>query len=196
MRTADNLPPSCAVVTKSGNLNFLEPSGPVQPCNGTDLPFFYISVMIQVCYVITCLNTGVSFNYQHHYPYYCCFTTIMINYFINSLGTGLLKYSRVHYRLPLLPAANYKADLCRGQEGHIRCFHAGDKRVNEQPGLIALHTIWLRAHNKIATELSHINPHWRDERLYQETRRIIGAILQHISFREFLPLVLGESLFV
>ena len=36
----DNLPPSCAVVVKSGNLNFLEPSGPVQACNGTDLPLF------------------------------------------------------------------------------------------------------------------------------------------------------------
>ena len=35
---ADNLPPSCAVVTKSGSFNFLEPSGPVQPCNGTSLP--------------------------------------------------------------------------------------------------------------------------------------------------------------
>ena len=33
------LPPSCAVVTKSGNLDFLEPSGPVQACNGTPLPF-------------------------------------------------------------------------------------------------------------------------------------------------------------
>ena len=32
------LPPSCAVVTKSGNLNFLESSGPLQACNGTDLP--------------------------------------------------------------------------------------------------------------------------------------------------------------
>jgi len=27
-----------AVVMKSGNLNFLEPSGPLQTCNGTDLP--------------------------------------------------------------------------------------------------------------------------------------------------------------
>jgi len=36
----DNLPPSCAVVTKSGNLNSLETSGPVQACNGTALPFF------------------------------------------------------------------------------------------------------------------------------------------------------------
>ena len=34
------LPPSCAVVMKSGNLNFLEPSGPLQTCNGTALPFF------------------------------------------------------------------------------------------------------------------------------------------------------------
>jgi hypothetical protein len=32
------LPPSCAFVTKSGNLNFLEPSGPLQACNGTALP--------------------------------------------------------------------------------------------------------------------------------------------------------------
>jgi len=32
------LPPFCAVVMKSGNLNFLEPSGPFQACNGTNLP--------------------------------------------------------------------------------------------------------------------------------------------------------------
>jgi len=32
---------SCAVVTKSGNLNFLEPSGPFQACNGTALPFLH-----------------------------------------------------------------------------------------------------------------------------------------------------------
>jgi len=38
VRNADNLLPSCAVVTKSGNLNFLEPSGPLQACNGTGLP--------------------------------------------------------------------------------------------------------------------------------------------------------------
>jgi len=28
------LPPSCAVVTESGNLNFLEPYGPLQACTG------------------------------------------------------------------------------------------------------------------------------------------------------------------
>jgi len=34
------LPPSCAIVMKSGNLNFLEPSGPLKACNGTALLFF------------------------------------------------------------------------------------------------------------------------------------------------------------
>ena len=33
------LPPSCSGVMKSGNRNFLEPSGPLQACNETDLPF-------------------------------------------------------------------------------------------------------------------------------------------------------------
>ena len=37
-----NLPPSCAVVMKSGNLNFLEHSGPLRACNGTALPYLYL----------------------------------------------------------------------------------------------------------------------------------------------------------
>ena len=41
MRKADNLPPSFAIVTKSGKFNFLEPSRPVQACNGTALPAYH-----------------------------------------------------------------------------------------------------------------------------------------------------------
>ena len=41
MRKADNLSPSCAVVTKSGNLNLLEPSGPLQACNTFTFSFNY-----------------------------------------------------------------------------------------------------------------------------------------------------------
>ena len=40
MPKADNLTPSCAVVTKSVSPNFLEPSGALQACNGTALPFY------------------------------------------------------------------------------------------------------------------------------------------------------------
>ena len=53
MRKADNLPPSCAVVTKSWSLNFLETSRPVQACNGTALPLPSLimnSVHIATCY--------------------------------------------------------------------------------------------------------------------------------------------------
>jgi len=39
------LPPSWAVVTKYGSLNFLEPSGPVQACNGTDLLLISFTVI-------------------------------------------------------------------------------------------------------------------------------------------------------
>ena len=37
------LPPSCAVVMKAGSLNFLEPCGPLQACNGTALPFTHLA---------------------------------------------------------------------------------------------------------------------------------------------------------
>jgi hypothetical protein len=37
------LPPFCAVLAKSGNLNFLKSSGPVQACNGTALPLPFMS---------------------------------------------------------------------------------------------------------------------------------------------------------
>ena len=50
MRNADNLPPSGAVVTKSGILNFLELSGTVQACNGTALPLLlhYVSLLTRI----------------------------------------------------------------------------------------------------------------------------------------------------
>jgi hypothetical protein len=44
------LPPSCAIVMESGNLNFLEPSGPLQACNGTALPlplFLYLLLKVK-----------------------------------------------------------------------------------------------------------------------------------------------------
>jgi hypothetical protein len=56
VRKADNLPPSCAVVTKSGNLKFLEPSGPLRACNGTALPLsFYF--LIYPRYLYRCVTS-------------------------------------------------------------------------------------------------------------------------------------------
>ena len=38
MPNADNFINNLCIVMKSGNSNFLEPSGTIQACNGTDLP--------------------------------------------------------------------------------------------------------------------------------------------------------------
>ena len=35
---------------KSGNLNFLEPSGPFQACNGTSLPYLLYAFLFQTFY--------------------------------------------------------------------------------------------------------------------------------------------------
>ena len=40
-------------------------------------------------------------------------------------------------------------------------------RVNEQTVLCIIHTLLVRGHNRIATELAKINPHWGDEILFQ-----------------------------
>ncbi|XP_039299555.1 peroxidasin-like [Nilaparvata lugens] len=95
---------------------------------------------------------------------------------------------------PLLPPKTEQPDDgCIRHKPGLFCFYAGDNRVNEQLALGVLHTVFVRVHNQIATELSKINQHWDDETLYQETRHIVAAIVQHITYGEFLPLLLGQD---
>lgn len=73
----------------------------------------------------------------------------------------------------------------------VPCFLAGDHRANEQLGLITMHTLWMRQHNRLAGELRRINPHWNGDKIYQETRKIVGAQMQRITFSGWLPKILG-----
>ena len=60
------LPPSCAVVMKSGNLNFLKPSGPLQTCNGTALPLYSI-ITVQYRDQVLTMDFDVGLNNRTRY---------------------------------------------------------------------------------------------------------------------------------
>lgn len=88
-----------------------------------------------------------------------------------------------------LPMDNSNRVRCRSSE----CFLSGDERVNENLGLSIVHTMLMREHNRIAAQLAQLNRHWDDALLFEETRRIVIAQLQHITYKEFLPHILGEE---
>ena len=92
-------------------------------------------------------------------------------------------------QLPFLPERHPLAVLV----GEARSPFAGDARVFENPMLGSLHILFVREHNRIANELKTVNPRWDDERLYQESRRILNAEYQHIIYNEWLPAILGKN---
>jgi len=72
-------------------------------------------------------------------------------------------------------------------------FLAGDVRANEQVGLTAMHTLFVREHNYWADRFRRENPRLNDEELYQAARKIVAAEMQAITYNEFLPVLLGGN---
>ncbi|XP_033215658.1 uncharacterized protein LOC117172036 [Belonocnema kinseyi] len=104
---------------------------------------------------------------------------------------GLLQYGK----LQSLRHSHFRdeSDICQLGSLSQSCFKAGDGRLGENPALTSLHVVFLRLHNRITAQFPTLNPHWSDEKMFQETRKIVGAIVQHITYREFLPIVLGPD---
>ncbi|UYV64081.1 hypothetical protein LAZ67_2006516 [Cordylochernes scorpioides] len=93
----------------------------------------------------------------------------------------------------LPPSANPNNDQCSFPDQNRICFRSGDTRVNQHPGITSTHVLWTRQHNRIADGLKARNPGWSDDKVFQETRRIIGAQIQMITYGEFLPATLGPD---
>jgi peroxidase len=72
-------------------------------------------------------------------------------------------------------------------------FLAGDVRANEQVALTAMHTLFVREHNRLIDGLLLQNPSISGKHAYQRARETVGAQMQVITYREFLPLLLGGN---
>jgi len=72
-------------------------------------------------------------------------------------------------------------------------FLAGDVRANEQLALTTMHTLFMREHNRLAGEIAQQSPEFDGEQIYQHARRIVGAQMQVITYKEYLPLLLGPD---
>jgi peroxidase len=72
-------------------------------------------------------------------------------------------------------------------------FMGGDVRANENIELTAMHTLFLREHNRIAGLIDKAAPFLSDETVFQISRGIVIDEIQSITFNEFLPALLGNN---
>lgn len=89
------------------------------------------------------------------------------------------------------------AGLANANDAHLvpddQLFLAGDVRANENIELLAMQTLFMREHNRIADQIAKAHPGMSDEAIYQQARRTVIAELQAITFNEFLPALLGPN---
>jgi len=104
---------------------------------------------------------------------------------LRTFSGGLLKSSAGN----LLPTVTVPNPDPSGPD--LVMFQSGDERANEQVGLTAMHTMFMREHNRLAGALAAADPALDDETIYQTARKIVGAELQKITYEEFLPTLLG-----
>lgn len=116
---------------------------------------------------------------------------------LRSYEGGRLRMYRTSDNRDLLPVSTDPKDGCNRINEIKRgryCFLSGDGRANENIHLTTIHLIMARQHNFVADKLKSVNPHWNDDRLYKESRKIVSAQIQHITYNEFLEPLLGAHI--
>ncbi len=102
-------------------------------------------------------------------------------------GTGKLKTSEGE----LLPY-NINGFPNAGGPG-ANLFLTGDVRANEQVGLTAMHTLFVREHNRLAEGIAKKNESLTGNEIYEKAREIVAAQMQAITYYEFLPALIGHN---
>jgi len=111
-------------------------------------------------------------------------------------GTGRLKCSEsLHGDLLSYNLAGFQNAQSSSNTEPSAYFLSGDLRVNEHVMVSAMHTLFMREHNRLCMELPARYPYLAgdDEATYQFARKIVSAIIQSITYYEFLPALLGEN---
>ena len=102
-------------------------------------------------------------------------------------GSGRLKTSKGK----LLPFNEEGLPNAGGDSDTL--FLAGDVRANEQVGLAAMHTLFVREHNRLAKKIRKSNRYLSGEEIYQRARKLVAAEMQMVTYNEFLPVLIGPK---
>lgn len=191
----------------TSQLGSRDPDGrrPSCPCNSTNPICFSVKIIQPDTFPIDCLqfvrsaaaplqpdcNTG--FRQQ---------VNQMTSFIDNNQVYGQSESSNLDLRTkngglllttPGITRRNYlpqSSSSCSKLNSSLQCFRAGESRTSENMILTSVHTLFLREHNRIATELAQLNPKLNDSTLFFEARRISIAITQHIIYNEFLSTII------
>jgi peroxidase len=70
---------------------------------------------------------------------------------------------------------------------------AGDVRAGENQALLSLHAVFAREHNRLVDELAARDPSLTEDELYQAARTRVEALVQAITYNEYLPMLVGQN---
>ena len=77
------------------------------------------------------------------------------------------------------------------QTGRDGLYLSGNRRMNSLPQLVAVHTLFVREHNRRANKILELHSDWTDEEIYQKARAWVVALIQCVFYEEYLPLLIG-----
>lgn len=112
---------------------------------------------------------------------------------LRSFENGEMRISNdpVYATLPEIEDINANRLCMHNTSIDTVCYQSGDSRVNVNPYVTTLYTLFLRSHNRLANLLRKSQPQWDDEKLFEAARQINSGIYQKIIYEEWLNVVLG-----